>query len=246
MFSSTVTQSLIHLSFLYFTTSGWATLESSILAVHEICRGYSDLLSTVIEISDSTQGQKNMDSSMTDPLGIFNLLIAQASVHINRHIRESAFDFIRILCSQISRRDGVSDSAHSTAHTVRERPSHCGRTDESRIAELDRRVQERVEEILSGVDTIAPLAHWADSASRGKPARTALARHIVDTEFSWLKLYKKKDNTDSRWVRPASIEITRERLGLIKRMPSTEEPTPENENIPRLPPKTAPSTPPEK
>ena len=101
--------------------------------MHEICRGYSDLLSTVIEISDSTQGQKNVDSSMTDPLGIFNLLIAQASVHINRHIRESAFDFIRILCSQISRRDGVSDSVHSTAHTVRDRPSHCGRTDERNI-----------------------------------------------------------------------------------------------------------------
>jgi hypothetical protein len=117
---------------LSFTKLGWATLESSILAMHEICRGYSTLLPAVIEISDSALGQKNVDASVSDPLGIFNLLIAQASVHINRHIRESAFDFIRILCSQKSRRIGDPDSVHGAAYTVSgtvcpvsEYPSHC-------------------------------------------------------------------------------------------------------------------------
>jgi hypothetical protein len=100
--------------------------------MHEICRGYSTLLPTVIEISDSALGQKNVDASVSDPLGIFNLLIAQASVHINRHIRESAFDFIRILCSQKSRRVRDPDSVHDAAYTVSgticpvtEYPSRC-------------------------------------------------------------------------------------------------------------------------
>jgi hypothetical protein len=106
--------------------------------MHEICRGYGALLSTVIEISNSTLGQKNVDASVNDHLGIFNLLIAQASIHINRHVRESAFDFIRILCSKTSRRIGDPDSVYDAASTVTgnvcpptEHPPHCTRDNAS-------------------------------------------------------------------------------------------------------------------
>ena len=100
----------------------------------------------------------------------------------------------------------------------------------ARISALDRRVQERVDEMLGSIDALAsPLASLADkNAIRGKPARAALARQIVEREFEWLKLFT--DQSRSRpWVQDSTVEQVRSRLGLTKRLSVEPDPNAVNE-----------------
>ena len=83
---------IIQIAFSYLI--GWLTLESSIIALHEIVRGYGAIFYAV------QQECTNQNSISVSPLlGIHELLILQASNHKNPHIKESAFEFIRIICS---------------------------------------------------------------------------------------------------------------------------------------------------
>lgn len=69
-------------------------MESSIIALHEIVRGYGDIFYAV------QQECANQNSiSLSPTLSIHELLISQASNHKNPHIKESAFEFIRIICT---------------------------------------------------------------------------------------------------------------------------------------------------
>ena len=111
-----------------------------------------------------------------------------------------------------------------------------------RINMLDRRVQERVSERLSGLDALAsPLASAADAATRTAPVRTALARDVANRDFAWLKQLKVKDALDQVWVRPMTSDTVKTRLGLSRKIDvSTENDAPAEEvrTVPNiLPPK---------
>ena len=101
----------------------------------------------------------------------------------------------------------------------------------ARISALDRRVQERVEEILGSIKAFSPLAFAADDATRGKPARSALARQIVEREFAWLKMFSKKDSPDKAWVRSGTASQVRSRLGLSRQLPPENDPGATNEEV---------------
>jgi hypothetical protein len=118
--------------------TGWATLESSIIAFQEIVRGYGKLfpiiLSNNYNINSSSDNDNNAnnddhndnnvnnnennnhdndnnkdfknENTSYDLNIIFELLITIASKHLNRYIRESVFNFIRILCDPFIRISG--------------------------------------------------------------------------------------------------------------------------------------------
>jgi hypothetical protein len=90
----------------------------------------------------------------------------------------------------------------------------------TRISQLDRRVQQRVSEVIGGIDAAAsPLVAAADAAVRTTPLRESLARQIVEREFFWLKAQMAKDGLDKAWVRAGMVESVRSRLGLSRRLP---------------------------
>jgi hypothetical protein len=73
---------------------GWLTLESSIIALHEIVRGYGAIFHVVQqECADQSP------ITLSPLMSIHDILITQASNHLNPHIKESAFEFIRIICT---------------------------------------------------------------------------------------------------------------------------------------------------
>jgi hypothetical protein len=149
-----------------FIYTGWATLESSIIAFQEIVRGYGKLFPVVLSNNynienssdsdnassndgnndkdfnndknndddndkdfnnnknndddndkdfnnnknndhDNDKDFKNENTTLSYNLNnIFELLITIASTHLNRYIRESVFNFIRILCDPFIRISG--------------------------------------------------------------------------------------------------------------------------------------------
>ena len=92
-----------------------------------------------------------------------------------------------------------------------------------RISERDRRVQERVAEVMGGIDAAAsPLVASADASVRSSPIRASLARQIVEREYPWLKTRMAKDAIDKAWVGPGMVESVRGRLGLVRRLPPAE------------------------
>ena len=113
-----------------------------------------------------------------------------------------------------------------------------------RISELDRSVQERVSEVIGGIDAAAsPLVSAADSSLRAAPTRSVLARQIVEKEFPWLKTRMAKDGLDKAWVNPGIADSSRNRLGLSKRLPPEPGTSPYETGIPPIPNRMPPTSP---
>jgi hypothetical protein len=105
-----------------------------------------------------------------------------------------------------------------------------------RISELDRRVQERVSEVMGGIDAAAsPLVAAADATSRTTPTRATIARQIVEREYPWLRTRMTKDGLDKEWVRAPMVESVRSRMGLARRLPPEEGASPYETGIPPPP-----------
>ena len=69
-------------------------MESSIIALHEIVRGYGTMFHMVQqECADRSP------ITISPLMSTHDILITQASNHLNPHIKESAFEFIRIICT---------------------------------------------------------------------------------------------------------------------------------------------------